>query len=109
MTLSKTATTKEGFDIKTSSSFLSESIRNSIRKGSVMEFMKHSARPTNLRTMYDLHVNEYKQELQCFLWQQSVFYTMAYFGTHAWNLRWWTITPERFHPFPIDKMQKMAE
>jgi hypothetical protein len=65
-----------------------------------MEFMKHSARPTDLHTMYDLHVNEYKQEVQCFLWQQSVFYTMAYFGSHAWNLRWFTITPSNISSIP---------
>lgn len=100
MTLSKTASTKEGFLTKTSSSFLSDSIRNSIRSGGLMEFMKHSARPTQLHTMYDLHINEYKQELQCFMWQQSVFYTMAYFGSHAWNLRWFTITPDKISSIP---------
>jgi hypothetical protein len=100
MTLSKTASTKEGFGSKSSSSFLSESIRNSIRSGGMMEFMKHSSRPTNLHTMYDLHVNEYKGEMQCFLWQQSVFYTMAFFGSHAWNLRWFTITPDRITSIP---------
>ena len=100
MTLSKTASTKEGFGAKSSSSFLSDSIRNSIRHGSVMEFMKHSARPTNLHTIHDVYINEYKQELQCFLWQQSVFYTMAYFGSHAWSLRWFTITPEKISSIP---------
>jgi hypothetical protein len=100
MTLSKTASTKEGFDTKSSSSFLSDSIRNSIRNGGLMEFMKHSARPTELHTMYDIYVNEYKQKLQCFMWQQSVFYTLAYFGSHAWNLRWFTITPENISSIP---------
>jgi hypothetical protein len=100
MALSKTASTKEGFGSKSSSSFITESIRNSIRSGGMMEFMKHSSRPTNHHAMYDLHVNEYKQELQCFLWQQSVFYTMAFFGSHAWNLRWFTITPDRISSIP---------
>lgn len=65
-----------------------------------MEFVKHSARPTDLHTMYDLHFNEDKQEVQCFLWQQSVFYTMAYFGSHAWHLRWFTITPYKVSSIP---------
>ncbi|KAL3801224.1 hypothetical protein HJC23_012624 [Cyclotella cryptica] len=99
MTLSRTASQKEGFNIR-SSSFLSESIRSSIRRRGIMEFMKHSARPTELHTLYDLHVNEYKQEVQCFLWQQSVFYTMAYFGSNAWHLRWFTIMLDKVSSIP---------
>jgi hypothetical protein len=58
--------------------------------------------------MYDMHVNEYKQELQCFLWQQSVFYTMAFFGSHAWSLKWFMITPDRISNIPDRQMQKMG-
>lgn len=62
--------------------------------------MKHSSRPTHLHTIYDLQANEYKKELQCFLWQQSVFYNLAYFGSHAWGLRWFTITPDKVTSVP---------
>ena len=80
-------------------SLLTESIRSSVRRMGEI-FMKHSTRPTELQTMYDFQYNEYNQELHCYLWQQSVFYTMAYFSSNAWHLRWFTITPNRVSSIP---------
>jgi hypothetical protein len=32
--------------------------------------------------------------------QRSVFYTLSYFGSHAWHLRWFTISPDRITSVP---------
>lgn len=34
-----------------------------------------------------------EKRFSCFLWQKSIFYTKAYFGSHAWHLRWFDFTP----------------
>ena len=62
-------------------SFLSKSISHSFDSVSVKEYFSHANRPTELYGMYDMKYNEYTQEFECFLWQRSLFYTMAYFGT----------------------------
>ena len=80
--------------------FISRTIRDSIHKGGYQDFMQHSSRPTNLHSMYDLEVDDYRQEVNCFLWQQSVFYTMAYFGCNAWHLRWFTIKLDSISSIP---------
>ena len=37
------------------------------------------------------------------MWQQSKFYTKAYFGSHAWHLRWLTVTSDKITSVP-DRM-----
>jgi len=44
--------------------------------------------------------NEGAHEIGCFLWQRSIFYTKAYFGSHAFHLRWFTITHQRIVSVP---------
>eukprot|EP00578_Thalassiosira_sp_NH16_P000780 CAMPEP_0181141092 /NCGR_PEP_ID=MMETSP1071-20121207/35643_1 /TAXON_ID=35127 /ORGANISM="Thalassiosira sp., Strain NH16" /LENGTH=449 /DNA_ID=CAMNT_0023228067 /DNA_START=112 /DNA_END=1458 /DNA_ORIENTATION=+ len=44
--------------------------------------------------------NEGSHEIGCFLWQRSMFYTKAYFGSHAFHLRWFTITPRKVASVP---------
>eukprot|EP00804_Cyclotella_cryptica_P014974 CCRYP_000587-RA/>CCRYP_000587-RA protein AED:0.06 eAED:0.06 QI:295/0.5/0.66/1/1/1/3/2692/665 len=43
-------------------------------------------------------------EIGCFLWQRSIFYNKAYFGSHAFHLRWFTITPQRIAS-SLDRLQ----
>lgn len=94
------------------------------KNNSLVNLIKHTERPTNIFTMYDIEDNEVCIQLRiitagtmaishpfffsrqatgvlkCFLWQQSPFYTNARFGSHAWHLRWFTITSEYLSSVP---------
>jgi len=56
--------------------------------------------PVQINDVYELTGNEGSTEIGCFLWQRSVFYTKAYFGSHAFHLRWFTITRNRIMSVP---------
>ena len=56
--------------------------------------------PVEINDVYELTYNEGLHEIGCFLWQRSVFYSKAYFGSHAFHLRWFTITPNRMMSVP---------
>ncbi|KAL3907563.1 MAG: hypothetical protein SGARI_003480 [Bacillariaceae sp.] len=83
------------------------SIANSIRTsvisaGNVVlkNFVTTVERPTEVHNLHDLQINEYSSQMSCFLFQRSVFYTMSYFGSNAWQLRWFTISPDRITSVP---------
>lgn len=95
---------KFGYQRENNSS-ISDSIRSSMAKSSLLNYVKHEDRPTDLHDVYGTKYNEYTQELECFLWQRSLFYSKAFFGSHAWHLRYFTIklngissVPDRFDP-----------
>ena len=56
--------------------------------------------PVEINDVYELTNNEGSHEIGCFLWQRSMFYTKAYFGSHAFHLRWFTITLRKVASVP---------
>ena len=50
--------------------------------------------------IYKMTNSEGINELGCFLWQRSIFYSKAYFGAHGFHLRWFSITPTRISSVP---------
>ena len=56
--------------------------------------------PVEINDVYELTSNEGAHEIGCFMWQRSIFYTKAYFGSHAFHLRWFTITPHQIVSVP---------
>ena len=39
-------------------------------------------------------------EMRCYLWERSIFYSRAKANSHAFDLRWFTITPQRISSVP---------
>ncbi|KAG7368186.1 CaCA family Na+/Ca+ antiporter [Nitzschia inconspicua] len=83
------------------------SIANSIRTSTfshthniLRNFIATEERPTEIHNLYDVQMNDFKNELSCFLFQKSLFYTMSYFGSNAWQLRWFTISPDKVISVP---------
>lgn len=90
------------------------------------DFLVHSQRPSNERSVYDMEVNtvsptscyflrmlvcshwsliqqlflQFEDRLSCFMWQQSYFYSNARYSTKAWHLRWFTLTPSHLYSVP---------
>eukprot|EP00531_Pseudo-nitzschia_arenysensis_P014271 CAMPEP_0116124498 /NCGR_PEP_ID=MMETSP0329-20121206/5311_1 /TAXON_ID=697910 /ORGANISM="Pseudo-nitzschia arenysensis, Strain B593" /LENGTH=648 /DNA_ID=CAMNT_0003618479 /DNA_START=83 /DNA_END=2029 /DNA_ORIENTATION=+ len=84
-------------------SALANSLRDlvfSINDNVLKSLVRVSERPSELNTLHDVHVNDYKNEISCFLFQRSIFYNKAYFGANAWRLRWFTISPENVSSVP---------
>mmetsp|Transcript_10960 Transcript_10960/g.30285 ORF Transcript_10960/g.30285 Transcript_10960/m.30285 type:complete len:642 (-) Transcript_10960:85-2010(-) len=73
--------------------FLAMSLRD-------LDLMKRSERPTDFHAMHDVGFNAMSSEYSCFMWQQSIFYNRAYFGSKAWHLRWFSISPEAIVSVP---------
>ena len=55
--------------------------------------------PVEINDVYELTNSEGTHELGCFLWQRSIFYSKAYYGSH-FHLRWFSITPQRISSVP---------
>jgi len=55
--------------------------------------------PVEINDVYELYNSQGEQELGCFLFQRSIFYK-AYLGSHAFQLRWFSITPRRILSIP---------
>jgi hypothetical protein len=55
--------------------------------------------PPEINEVFELNSCS-NHEIGCFLWQRSVFYSKAFFGSHAFHLRWFTITPKRISSSP---------
>jgi len=82
---------------------LANSLRDSIfsMNNTVLKsLVKVSERPSELNTLHNIHMNEFKNQVSCFLFQRSIFYNKAYFGSNAWQLRWFTICPEKVSSVP---------
>jgi len=62
--------------------------------------VKVSERPSEMNSLHDVYTNDFKNEISCFLFQRSIFYDKAYFGRNAWQLRWFTISPEKVSSVP---------
>ncbi|KAL7487163.1 hypothetical protein ACHAW6_012759 [Cyclotella cf. meneghiniana] len=61
--------------------------------------------PAEINEVFELkNNNDGTNQIGCFLWQRSIFYSKAYFGTHAFHLRWFTITPRRIFS-SLDRQQ----
>lgn len=56
--------------------------------------------PVEINDVYEMKCNAGDDVIGLFMWQRSVFYTKAYFGSHAFHLRWFTITPTRISSVP---------
>ena len=67
---------------------LSVAVRKSVKLIKASRLLCHDNYPVEINDMYEMTNNEGTHELGCFLWQRSVFYTKAYFGSHAFHLRW---------------------
>jgi len=97
--------------LRSAGSFIGSSQRSSL-SGSVgslvfssnhnvlKKLVRVSERPSESNTLHDVRMNEYKNEISCFLFQRSIFYNKAYFGANAWRLRWFTISPENVSSVP---------
>jgi K+-dependent Na+/Ca+ exchanger-like protein len=72
----------------------------SFNNATLKSLVRASERPSELNSLHDLHVNDYKNEISCFLFQRSIFYNKAYFGSNAWQLRYFTISPEKVSSVP---------
>lgn len=57
--------------------------------------------PAEINHVFEL--SSINNEIGCFLWQRSIFYSKAMFGSHAFHLRWFTITPQMIHSSPDRK------
>lgn len=55
--------------------------------------------PKEINQVFELNSGS-NNEIGCFLWQRSVFYSKAFFGSHAFHLRWFTITSKRISSSP---------
>lgn len=55
--------------------------------------------PDEINEVFELS-SDSNNEIECFMWQRSVFYSKAFFGSHAFHLRWFTITPHRISSAP---------
>jgi len=103
------ATTGEGVTVapSTISSMRRGSLANSFRSSIfslgnnvLKSLVKVSERPSEYHNLHDVHINEYKNQISCFLFQRSIFYNKAYFGCHAWQLRWFTISELKVSSVP---------
>ncbi|KAL9184769.1 hypothetical protein ACHAXT_012739 [Thalassiosira profunda] len=56
--------------------------------------------PVEAHDVYELTSDDGGHQMGCFLWQRSYFYTQAYFGSHAFHLRWFSMTPQRVASVP---------
>ena len=54
--------------------------------------------PAEINHVFEL--SNVNNEIGCFLWQRSIFYSKAMFGSHAFHLRWFTITPHMIYSSP---------
>jgi len=72
----------------------------SMGKNVLKSLVRLSDRPSEFHSLHDVHINEYKNQISCFLFQRSIFYNKAYFGSHAWQLRYFTISSEKVSSVP---------
>jgi Ca2+/Na+ antiporter len=81
---------------------LANSIRSvfSMRNNVLKSLVKVSERPSEFHDLHDVQINEYKNQISCFLFQRSIFYNKAYFGANAWQLRWFTISEQKISSVP---------
>lgn len=82
---------------------LANSIRSSFFSMSnnvLKSLVKVSERPSEFHDLHDVQINEYKNQISCFLFQRSIFYNKAYFGANAWQLRWFTISEQKISSVP---------
>ena len=81
---------------------LASSIRStfSMRNNILKSLVKVSERPSEFHDLHDVQINEYKNQISCFLFQRSIFYNKAYFGANAWQLRWFTISEQKISSVP---------
>jgi len=64
------------------------------RSSVLKDLFQNTEPPSKSHDLYELKYNEFTNNLECFLWQRSYFYTKAYFGNHAWHLRWFNFTAD---------------
>mmetsp|Transcript_70693 Transcript_70693/g.143568 ORF Transcript_70693/g.143568 Transcript_70693/m.143568 type:complete len:647 (+) Transcript_70693:128-2068(+) len=82
---------------------LSLSFRDSIfslRNNILTSLIQVSERPSEMKSLHDVQINDFKSQISCFLFQRSFFYNKALFGANAWQLRWFTISPEKITSVP---------
>eukprot|EP00535_Pseudo-nitzschia_heimii_P009047 CAMPEP_0197191504 /NCGR_PEP_ID=MMETSP1423-20130617/23527_1 /TAXON_ID=476441 /ORGANISM="Pseudo-nitzschia heimii, Strain UNC1101" /LENGTH=361 /DNA_ID=CAMNT_0042644161 /DNA_START=44 /DNA_END=1126 /DNA_ORIENTATION=+ len=80
---------------------MADSIRSLSMDNKILKsLLKVSQRPSEMNALYNIHINDFKQEMSCFLFQRSIFYNKAYFGSKAWELRWFTISRELISSVP---------
>ena len=80
---------------------LSAAINKSFKFIKANHLLSRDEYPAEINEFYELTTNDgMHKELRCFMWQRSIFYTKAYFGSHAFHLRWFTITPNRIVSVP---------
>ncbi|VEU36273.1 unnamed protein product [Pseudo-nitzschia multistriata] len=82
---------------------LANSVRSSIfsmNNTVLRKLVRASERPTEIFSLHDVQINDFKNEISCFLFQRSIFYNKAYFGQNAWQLRWFTISPLKVSSVP---------
>ena len=60
--------------------------------------MSREEYPAEINQVFELSSDG--NEIGCFLWQRSIFYSKALFGSHAFHLRWFIITPQRICSSP---------
>ncbi|CAJ1945251.1 unnamed protein product [Cylindrotheca closterium] len=70
------------------------------RSSILVDMFQHTEPPSKTHDLYEVRYNELSKELECFLWQRSYFYTKAYFGNHAWHLRWFTFSTDMISSVP---------
>jgi len=73
---------------------------SSFNNATLKSLLRATERPSELNSLHDLRVNDYKNEISCFLFQRSIFYNKAYFGSNAWQMRWFTISSEKVSSVP---------
>ncbi|KAL7530232.1 hypothetical protein ACHAXR_003376 [Thalassiosira sp. AJA248-18] len=86
--------------IKKKRSILSAAIHKSFQLIKANHLLCRDDYPVEINDVYELTSNEGSHEIGCFMWQRSIFYTKAYFGSHAFHLRWFAITPQRIVSMP---------
>eukprot|EP00970_Alexandrium_tamarense_P004176 scaffold696_cov197-Alexandrium_tamarense.AAC.8 len=79
---------------------LSNTIHKSLKLMKANHLLCSDEYPVEMNDVYELTNNEGFREISCFLWQRSIFYSKAYFGLHAFHLRWFSITPTRISSVP---------
>lgn len=70
------------------------------RSSILKDFFQNTEAPSKTHDLYEVKHNEFTNNLECFLWQKSFFYTKAYFGNHAWHLRWFNFSADYISSVP---------
>lgn len=79
---------------------LSEAMHRSFKLIKANHVLCRDDYPVEINDVCELTSSEGTQEVGCFLWQRSVFYSNAYFGSRAFHLRWFSISPRRIVSAP---------